>query len=209
MQTIRIAAPSWLPAFLAARPDHYVDDDARMRLALDLARANIRAGTGGPFGAAVFAAADGRLLAAGMNLVSSSHCALAHAEMVALAAAQQALGMAELSGVPGGCILASSAEPCAMCLGALPWSGIRWLLCGARDEDIRAVGFDEGDKPAGWPDLLARRGIGVTRDLGRTAASAILREYVASGGMIYGPRDTPAAASEGDAAAPEAGPRPR
>ncbi|TVQ85192.1 MAG: nucleoside deaminase [Chromatiaceae bacterium] len=195
MQTIRIAAPSWLPAFLAARPEHYVDDAARMRLALDLARANIRAGTGGPFGAAVFAAADGRLLAAGMNLVSSSHCALAHAEMVALAAAQQALRMPELGGVAGGCILASSAEPCAMCLGALPWSGISRLVCGARDEDIRAVGFDEGDKPPGWPGLLARRGIGVVRDLGRDEAMAILNEYAAGGGMIYGPRGKPVAAA--------------
>ena len=73
-----------------------------------------------------------------------------------------------------------------MCLGALAWAGIRGLVCGARDEDARVVGFDEGDKPADWPWLLERRGIDVTRDVHRDEAAAVLRRYVANGGRIYG-----------------------
>jgi len=188
MHPIVIEPPAWMEAFVAERPRLYPDDAARMALVLDLARANIRAGSGGPFGAAVFAAESGGLLAAGVNLVTSAHCSIAHAEMVALAMAQQALGHHDLRfAVPGGCVLVSTAEPCAMCLGALPWAGIARLVCGARDEDIRAIGFDEGDKPGRWPALLRRRGIGVTRDLMRAEAVAVLRDYADGGGEIYGP----------------------
>ena len=114
---------------------------------------------------------------------------MAHAELLALGTAQQALGGHDLGQlVPGGCTLVSSAEPCAMCLGALPWAGIGRLLCGARDEDVRAAGFDEGDKPADWVQAYRRRGIEVTRDCLRSEAAAVLRDYAATGGPIYGPR---------------------
>ena len=188
MQTITIAFPDWLDAFLTERPARYANDGERMRLALDLARENVAAGSGGPFGAALFDAGDGKLLAVGVNLVVRAHCSIAHAEMVALAAAQQALGSDDLGSIlPGGCLLACSAEPCAMCLGALGWAGISRLICAARDSDVRAIGFDEGDKPEHWPTLLARRKISVTRDLMRTDAIEILRDYAAGGGTIYGP----------------------
>jgi tRNA(Arg) A34 adenosine deaminase TadA len=74
-----------------------------------------------------------------------------------------------------------------MCMGAVPWCGIGRLLCGARDTDARAAGFDEGDKPADWGDAYRRRGIAVTRDCLRAAASAVLLDYAAAGGLIYGP----------------------
>ena len=186
MATITIALPDWVQPFLVVRPAHYADDQARIGLALDLASENIAQATGGPFGAAVFAQADGRLLGVGVNLVTGSQCSIAHAEMVALAGTQQALGHHDLStAVPGGVVLASSAEPCAMCLGALPWAGIAHLLCGACDADVRAIGFDEGDKPADWPARLAGRGIRVTRDLGREHACQILADYAAGGGILY------------------------
>lgn len=158
-----------------------------MALVLELTREQVRGGSGGPFGAALFASDSGRLLAVGVNLVVASRCSIAHAEMVAIASAQQMFGQYDLrQAVPGGCVLISSAEPCAMCLGALPWSGIDRLVCAARDADIRAIGFDEGHKPPDWVDGYARRGIGVTRDLRREEAIAVLQEYAAMGGEIYG-----------------------
>jgi tRNA(Arg) A34 adenosine deaminase TadA len=188
---ICIQQPGWIERLLDDRPALYTSDDARMTLVLALARANIAQGTGGPFGAAVFEAASGGLLSVGVNLVTSAHCSIAHAEMVALAAAQQSLGHHDLGfAVPGGCILVSSAEPCAMCMGALPWAGIGRLVCAARDEDVRAIGFDEGDKPPAWPALLQARGIGVTRDLMRAEAIDVLQLYEASGGEIYGPTES-------------------
>jgi hypothetical protein len=60
-------------------------------------------------------------------------------------------------------------------------------VCGARDADIRAAGFDEGDKPADWELAYARRGIAVVRDCLRSQAVGVLAEYRRCGGVIYGP----------------------
>jgi tRNA(Arg) A34 adenosine deaminase TadA len=109
-----------------------------------------------------------------------------HAEIVALALAQKILGRYDLS--DGGKLhyeLVAAAEPCAMCFGAVPWSGVQRLVCGARDEDARAIGFDEGPKMADWVKALNDRGITVVRDVLRGEASDVLREYAAAGGMIY------------------------
>ena len=72
-----------------------------------------------------------------------------------------------------------------MCLGAVPWSGVRRLVCGAREEDAAAVGFDEGEKPAAWVAALERRGIAVVRDVCRRDAADVLKAYRAAGSPIY------------------------
>jgi tRNA(Arg) A34 adenosine deaminase TadA len=157
-----------------------------MRLAVALARENVRRRTGGPFGAAVFERASGRLVAGGVNLVHASSCSHAHAEIVALALAQRARGDFDLgaAGLPGH-ELVTSCEPCAMCFGAIPWSGVRSLACGARASDAEAIGFDEGDKPARWVAALERRGIVVFRDVCRPEAVSVLKAYAAAGGPLY------------------------
>lgn len=180
---IRIRLPAWLGEFTAGVVR---DSDAdKVAFAIDLAERNVERGAGGPFGAAVFEADSGRLIACGVNLVTPSGYSVAHAEILALCAAQQAVGSFDLSGV--GCELATSCEPCAMCLGAVPWSGVSAVLCGARGEDARKVGFDEGDKPDGWVDLLDGRGIRVARDLHRGRARRVLRTYRERGGEVYNP----------------------
>jgi tRNA(Arg) A34 adenosine deaminase TadA len=183
---IHIRPPDWLPDFLARQPARYPSDEAAMAVAIALAEENVRWGTGGPFGALVLASRTGERITAGVNLVLASRCSIAHAEMVALASAQQALGDHDLgAAVPGGCTLVSSAEPCAMCMGAIPWSGVTRLVCGARDADVRRAGFDEGDKREDWPAAFARRNIAVIRDCQRGRAAAVLQDYVRSGGPIY------------------------
>jgi tRNA(Arg) A34 adenosine deaminase TadA len=160
-----------------------------MGFVIELARRNVAHGSGGPFGAAVFERETGRLIAPGANLVASTACSLAHAEMVALTIAQQLLGTFDLgeAGIPA-CELVTSVEPCAMCLGAIPWAGVRHLVCGARGTDAEAIGFDEGAKPAAWHKGLESRGITVTRDVCRPEARAVLRDYLAGGGLIYNAR---------------------
>jgi hypothetical protein len=81
--------------------------------------------------------------------------------------------------------LVASTEPCAMCFGALPWSGVTRLVCGARDEDARKIGFDEGPKLPDWQEALQQRGIRVTRDVLRLEAVAVLELYTDRGGPIY------------------------
>jgi tRNA(Arg) A34 adenosine deaminase TadA len=157
-----------------------------MALAIDLARENARRASGGPFGAIVFEAKSGRVVAAGVNRVEQTGQSLAHAEMLAIALAQHARETYDL-GKRAAHELVTSSEPCAMCFGAIPWSGVRRLVCGARASDAEAIGFDEGPKPGSWVRALQRRGIAVTRDVRRSEAVEVLREYAAGGRRIYNP----------------------
>ena len=84
--------------------------------------------------------------------------------------------------------LVASAEPCAMCLGAVPWSGVRHLVYGARGEDAESIGFVKGPKPAEWVGSLQERGITVARDVCRDEAVSVLRRYAEEGGAIYNGR---------------------
>jgi tRNA(Arg) A34 adenosine deaminase TadA len=182
---IRIQLPPWVAPFLHGYPQRLPDVGQRMALVLELSRLNVRHRSGGPFGAAVFDP-DGGLIAPGVNLVVSANCSLLHAETVALALAQFRLGRYDLS--DGGrvcCELVATTEPCAMCLGAIPWSGVGRLVCGARDADARAIGFDEGPKRDDWVEALNRRGIAVQRDVMRQEACAVLAVYRDAGGPIY------------------------
>jgi tRNA(Arg) A34 adenosine deaminase TadA len=187
--SVTLQLPGWVEEALGGSEEVYPDVEDRMRLAIELSRLNVRHGTGGPFGAAIFDLETNRLLAPGVNLVVGSNCSVAHAEMVAIMVAQRRVESFDLGG-PGlpPYELVTSTEPCAMCLGATPWSGVRRLTCGARDEDAVAVGFDEGEKPVYWVEALERRGISVTRDVLREEAAEVLREYAEGGGRIYNAR---------------------
>jgi tRNA(Arg) A34 adenosine deaminase TadA len=188
---IAIDLPPWLLEELDGVSDSelYVSPEERMAFVVELSRKNVARKTGGPFAAAVFDAGSGRLISAGVNMVTYVGLSVAHAEIVALAQAQAVLGGFDLggAGMPV-CELVSTTEPCAMCLGAIPWSGVRSLVCGARDEDARAAGFDEGAKPADWAGSLETRGIAVRRDVLRESAAAVLLDYAAGGGVVYNGR---------------------
>ncbi len=176
----------WVGHWLNQRGAQLDSPERRMSLAVGLALENVRRETGGPFAALVVQSETGQLLGAGVNLVTSQGLSLAHAEMVALSLAQRAAGTWNL-GDSGPVELVTSCEPCAMCFGAIPWSGVSAVVCGARREDAEAAGFDEGDKPADWAGALRRRGIGVTEDVMRDEAAGALRDYAARAGAIYNP----------------------
>ena len=181
--------PVWITDYLVQQPETYPTPNARMELVIKLAQLNIQYGTGGPFGAGVFRLDTQELVAPGVNLVLSSKSSMAHAEVVAMMMAQQIVGSHNLGaiGLPTH-ELVTSCEPCSMCLGAISWSGVRQIVCGARGSDAEAVGFDEGPKPANWIMELERRGIAVTMDIERASASSVLQQYVQNGGEVYNGR---------------------
>ena len=186
---IVLALPDWVRPFLEKVPSVFENIEDRMRLVIELSELNVKNETGGPFGAGIFEREGGRLIAAGVNVVLDTNCSLAHAEMVCIGLAQQKLKTFDLGaeGMPA-YELISSTEPCAMCLGAIPWSGIRRLICGARGRDACEIGFDEGVKVPDWADTLESRGITVVRDVLRKEARKVLIKYKESGGLIYNGR---------------------
>lgn len=184
---IEIRLPDWVAREVE---QHTVFDSSeqRMDLVIRLAEENARRGSGGPFAAAVFGLEDRALIAVGVNLVVTSGYSVAHAEVVALSLAQQTMGGFDLGAGGATRELVTSTEPCAMCLGAICWSGVRRIVCGARGADAIRVGFDEGPKPADWVSELERRGIAVKQDVMRERAAQVLRSYRDSGGPIYNAR---------------------
>ncbi len=182
--------PAWVDEFLPDPDTVFPSVEDRMQLAIDLARTNVEQGTGGPFGAAIFDMDSHKLIAPGVNVVVPSCWSGGHGEMVAYAIAQQVLQNHDLGG-PGmpRLELITSTEPCSMCFGATPWSGIRRLVCGARDADARAIGFDEGPKLDDWVQALESRGIEVVQDILREQASRVLQDYAANNGVIYNGRN--------------------
>ncbi|HAL46027.1 MAG: tRNA-specific adenosine deaminase [Planctomycetes bacterium GWF2_42_9] len=182
---LNISLPKWIHDFLSAEEIILPNIEDRMRLAVKLSELNITEKTGGPFGAAVFDD-KGILIAPGVNLVESSQCSILHAEMVAIALAQKTLNRFDLSdGGKSKYELITTTEPCAMCYGAIPWSGVSRLVCGARDEDARAIGFDEGAKLKNWKEELQKRNIEVRCDCLREEAKSVLKKYSLIGGKIY------------------------
>ncbi|MEK7702818.1 MAG: nucleoside deaminase [Nitrospirota bacterium] len=153
-----------------------------MHFVIAASRQNIVQKTGGPFAAAIFEIESGRLISLGVNLVTTEGLSILHAEMVAIAIAQKKMATYHLN--PNYEIVCS-AEPCAMCFGAIPWAGISQVVTAATDADIRAIGFHEGAKVSDWKSALLARQIAVITEINRNEACAVLNEYAESGGVIY------------------------
>lgn len=181
---ITFKIPQWLEDIEKASSElDFSQVNIRMDFILNLARINIEHG-GGPFAAAIFSRDDWALVASGINLVVSGQCSILHAEIVAIMRSSQKMSCFSFNKKPG-FELTTTTEPCVMCLGATIWSGVKQLVCGARDEDARAIGFDEGPKPKDWQKELEKRGIMVKRDVCHEKAVQVLKNYASNNGVIY------------------------
>ena len=107
-----------------------------MRQAIAMAIESVRLG-GGPFAALVVK--DGRIIASGINEVTTSNDPTAHAEISAIRKACGWLGSFQLEG----CDLYTTCEPCPMCLGAIYWARPARVFFGAKASDAAAAGFDD------------------------------------------------------------------
>src|SRR5215470_3251024 len=108
-----------------------------MRKAIELSVENVRSGKGGPFAAVVVK--DGRIIATGANSVARTFDPTAHAEVVAIREACQALAQFQLTG----CEIYTSCEPCPMCLGAIYWARPARVYFGNTHADAARIGFDD------------------------------------------------------------------
>ena len=111
-------------------------DERWLNRAIELAVANVAAG-GGPFGAVIVR--DGELVAEGQNRVTATLDPTAHAEVVAIRAACQAVGDFSLAGTT----LYTSCEPCPLCLSAALWARVDRVVFAADRHDAARGGFDD------------------------------------------------------------------
>ena len=143
--------------------------EAGMAVALEQAR---QAETHGdvPIGAAIFR--DGELLARAGNERELRRDPTAHAEVLAIRAAAEALDGWRLPGTA----LFVTLEPCAMCAGAIVLARIPLVVYGAPDPKAGACGsvLDVLAEPAlnHRPEVVA--------GIGEDESAALLREFFAS-----------------------------
>jgi len=184
-ENICFEIPDWVNEYCRSYQAS-ADIKQRMAFVITAARKNVEQGTGGPFAAAIFENDSNELVSLGVNLVEAQQSSMLHAEMVAIAVAQARLETYNLGlASPAGYELVTSTEPCTMCLGGVLWSGVNKVAAAARDEDARAIGFDEGPKPDDWIKSLNERDIEVLDDVERESARSVLQMYKDSNGHIY------------------------
>ncbi len=114
-----------------------MDHQSLIERAVELSFEGVRRKAGGPFGALI--AREGEIVAEGWNCVTSIADPTAHAEVVAIRRACEALETYELSG----CVLYSSCEPCPMCLAASYWARVDGIYFANTRDDAARVGFDD------------------------------------------------------------------
>ena len=112
-----------------------------MRLAIDKAREGMEGGQS-PFGCAIARGDD--VIAVAHNTVLATIDITAHAEINALRLACKATGQVHLEG----CAVATTCEPCPMCMAALHWARVETVYFGASIADADAAGFNELQVPA-------------------------------------------------------------
>lgn len=180
--------PDWLVQLVPTLPAVLPTAEERVALVNALADRNWREGAGGPFAAAVVDRATGELVSVGVNVVLASGLSATHAEVMALSLAQSRLGTWDL-GADRDLELVVNWRTCAMCFGAVIWSGVRHLLlAGTGPECERLTGFDEGPMAPDWAEELATRGITVREGVLRDAAVAIFEEFGRSDAVVYNAR---------------------
>lgn len=140
------------------------EDERYMRLALEEAEQAYEEGEI-PIGAVVVCA--GRVIARAHNSVERLDDPTAHAELLAITSATEALGGKYLQG----CTLYVTIEPCTMCAGALFWSRVERIVYGA------------GEPKFGYllhaPKLFPR-GVRLDRGLLEDEARALMQRFFQS-----------------------------
>jgi tRNA(Arg) A34 adenosine deaminase TadA len=187
---ILLSLPEWVDDELKALPSHRPIPEDRMREVIRFSRLNFERQTGGPFAAGIFEQKSGKIITIGVNRVVASNCSSAHAEVMGLSVAQQILKTYDLGGAGlAAHQLVVNWRPCAMCMGAMLWSGIRSLMIAGSGPELEQItGFDEGPVHPDWKNEITRRGIEVIDGVLNDEAIDVCRQFAASGQVVYNGR---------------------
>ncbi len=150
-----------------------------MARAIELARAGMKGGDGGPFGAVIVR--DGEIVGEGWNRVLATNDPTAHGEVVAIRDACAKLGTISLEG----CEIHTTGQPCPMCLGAIHWARIGEIKYGFDIVDAARIGFDDSEFFRQFTLPANERAIPETQS-GKQQALELLEEYLAMPGrQVY------------------------
>jgi tRNA(Arg) A34 adenosine deaminase TadA len=147
-----------------------MDPSELMKLAIDKAREGVALGQS-PFGCAIAYRDD--VVAIAHNRVLQTTDITAHAEINALREACRQLRRIHLTD----CVVASTCEPCPMCMAALHWARVAEVHFGSTIEDASSAGFNELRLPAA--ELLRAGGSSVRLIPGllRDECRAVFQEF--------------------------------
>lgn len=126
-----------------------ISPEELMQIAIDACRSGLAKGQS-PFGCAI--AVGDRVIARNHNSVVLTTDITAHAEVNAIRAANKEINDIFLEGS----IVATTCEPCPMCMAALHWARVDTVYYGATISDAEKAGFNELQLPAA--ELLQRGG---------------------------------------------------
>ena len=110
------------------------DTEDFLKQAIELAYQNSEKG-GRPFGAVLVK--DDEVIATGVNQILTTNDPTAHAELLAIRAASQRLGTANLAG----CTVFASGQPCPMCMAAMRMAGVSSVYYAHSNEDGEQYGL--------------------------------------------------------------------
>jgi tRNA(Arg) A34 adenosine deaminase TadA len=155
-----------------------MDHERWMRRAIERARAGIGAGQS-PFGAVVVRGDEE--VGAGHNEVWMRTDPTAHAEVVAIGRAADAIRGIDLTG----CVLYTTCEPCPMCASAIHWARLDRVVWGAAIADAAEAGFNELRLPA--RDVYAAGGspVQIVEGVLRRQCAELFGEWLRAGGRAY------------------------
>jgi tRNA(Arg) A34 adenosine deaminase TadA len=119
-----------------------LDDEALLRRAFAVALKAKAAGDH-PFGAILVDGGGTVVMEQGNGFTAEGRDMTAHAERLIATRASKTYAPAFLAG----CTLYSSAEPCAMCAGAIYWAGIGRVVYGQTERDLKAQTGDHAENP--------------------------------------------------------------
>jgi tRNA(Arg) A34 adenosine deaminase TadA len=118
-----------------------LDHEAFLRRAFDVAR-RARLHDNHPFGA-ILVGPSGEVMIEAENGFMPDRDMTGHAERVLATQASKQFG----SKILAGCTLYTSAEPCAMCAGAIYWAGIGRVVYGMSERQLKAITGDHPENP--------------------------------------------------------------
>ena len=143
-----------------------------MQHAIDIAQQGMSRGQS-PFGCAI-ADSSGRLIVAHNTVVLDTDIT-AHAEINALREACRVRGDIHLTG----CVVASTCEPCPMCMSALHWARVDAVYYGASIADATAAGFNELSVPAEEIVRLGNSPVQLNRDIMAEECRRLFSDWLA------------------------------